>query len=160
MNCLDAYARGRADIRFDPRARRVVFLVKHKGVIVDAAGRALDKGVQPKWLRYAGSVWPFICGSSSTAVLVEDCASAASVSSFATGVALLGTNLNSAFVSPLKGFSEVVVALDPDATKKAVDLQRLLSYFVPARVVMLADDLKYFKPERAKEMLGITNTGG
>lgn len=158
-NCMAAYQEGRAEVRFDPRLNRVLFMIREGGVLVDAAGRSIDpdrpKHV-PKWLRYASSDSPFICGQSDTAVVVEDCASACAVSSIASGVALLGTNLKATFVGKLKSYSRVIVALDPDATAKGVDLTRKLSYFCShVRTARLDDDLKYFDSAKIRQMLDI-----
>lgn len=152
-NCLEAYAERRADIRFDVRQRRVVFCIKDGNEIVDAAGRALDPQQKPKWFRYGSSGIPFMCGSSTTGVIVEDAASACAVSSLATGIALLGTSLQSTFVSRLKPFDELIVTLDRDAATKALELQRFLSFYVPTRVCILNDDLKYYSAEEIRNLL-------
>ena len=86
-NCLYAYDHNLADIRYDFKKHRAVFCIKDKtNKIVDAAGRSLLSNVKPKWYRYGRSRQPFICGDNKVAVVVEDCASAASICSFATGV--------------------------------------------------------------------------
>ena len=46
-----------------------------------------------------------------------------------------------------KRFKNVIVALDRDATTKAFDIAREVGMVAHTRVVMLEDDLKYFKPE-------------
>ena len=62
-----------------------------------------------------------------------------------TGVALLGTNLLQSHLDVLKGYNKVIVALDKDATLKAVELTRKISQFVNCRVAFLTDDLKNLK---------------
>ena len=87
-NCWDAYREGRADIRYDPKEDRVVFMLYSLGLhpkIVGAIGRKLS-GTGQKWNRYGKSTSPFICFAnpdipSKTLVIVEDCCSACAVSS-------------------------------------------------------------------------------
>ena len=64
VGVYDSYLQNRADIRYDVKKNRVVFLVKKKGVVVDAVGRLIN-GIGPKWYRYANSKQPFICGEHS-----------------------------------------------------------------------------------------------
>ena len=105
--------------------------------------------VYPKWFMYGSKTYPFICGSSDTAVLVEDCASACAVSEVHTGVALMGTSLPDSYIPVLKKkFKKVIVALDRDATTKAFDISNQLRYYMDTEVKILEDDLKYFdKPQ-------------
>jgi phage/plasmid primase-like uncharacterized protein len=42
-HCLAAYQERRADIRYDPKLNRVVFVIRDNGQPVDAAGRALNR---------------------------------------------------------------------------------------------------------------------
>lgn len=153
MNSMDAYTSGKVDVRFDPKQRRVVFMVYHQGRIVDGIGRALDAERKPKWLRYANSGHPLIVGEDDTAVIVEDVPSACAVSSIATGVSLMGTSLQDAHLSALKGFKRALVCLDKDATKKSLAIQQYLSYFLPTVVRPLEDDLKYLKPDAVRAVL-------
>ncbi len=169
-NCLDAYSSRMVDIRLDPRMQRVVFMVKKGHKIVDAVGRALDHGAVPKWYRYGSSLYPFICGpntitvttkysseahfynktnNNNIAVIVEDAASACAVAATKqyTGVALLGTTLQETFIQPLLEYDKVIIALDPDASHKAIQLHRQLSFYTRCEVRMLEDDLKYFTPD-------------
>ena len=92
VNAYDAYLSGRADIQYDFKRNRVVYMVKDGRRVVDAAGRSID-GRKPKWYRYGNSNLPFVCGGHDTVFVVEDCASACAISSVCTGIALLGTNL-------------------------------------------------------------------
>jgi hypothetical protein len=152
-NCLNAYQRKLVDIRYDPKENRIVFLVKRDGETVDAVGRLLGKGT-PKWRRYGNSQYPFIVGNNKDiAVVVEDCASACAVVGAATGIALLGTNLVGDYLIPLRAYKELVIALDPDATRKAIALQRKLSFHATSRLVVLQDDLKYCTPQEVAQIL-------
>ncbi len=141
VNAYDAYLAGRVDIRFDFKRNRAVFLVKHGNRVVDATGRSLN-GRNPKWYRYGTSHYPFVCGHHSTAVVVEDCASACAISNIVTGVALMGTSLLPQHLATLSNYPNFFVALDKDATDKAVDMVRVLRSVAPTKMMILRTDLK------------------
>ena len=66
----------------------------------------------------------------------------------------MGTSLPLEYVSVIKKrFKNVIVALDRDATTKAFDIAREIGMIAHTKVVMLEDDLKYFKPDEIKDML-------
>ena len=135
------------------KRNRVVFLVKKKGVVVDAVGRLIN-GIGPKWYRYANSKQPFICGEHSAAIVVEDCASACSCSHQMTGVALMGTNLLQEHIDVLRRYDKVIVALDKDATDKAIEMVRVLAQEgVPAKLAVLNNDLKNMEKEERDDFL-------
>ena len=152
VGAYDAYLSGLVDIRWDFKMGRVVFMIKKNGKIVDAAGRLIN-GVGHKWHRYGSSKHPFICGRQSVAILVEDCASACAVSESAVGVALLGTNLLPEHVDVLSGYDQVFVALDKDATDKAIDMVRILHPHVPTKLTVLHTDLKNMDKDQRNEFL-------
>ena len=153
VGAYDAYLSGAADIRYDVRMNRVVFLVKQKGRVVDAAGRSLD-GRGPKWYRYGSSKHPFICGNrDDSAIVVEDCASACCTSNICSAVALLGTNLLSEHIEVLKQYDRVFVALDKDATDKAITMVRTLHSHVPTRLMVLHTDLKNMEKDERNDFL-------
>jgi len=159
---MPAYSHRRVDLRYDPRQHRIVFLIRDpdNGEVVDAVGRALTKDVKPKWLRYGRSRLPFICHKdNSLAVLVEDAASACAVSEVATGVGLLGTHATDQAIGVLRRYERVIIALDPDARKRAIELHRLVSCYTPTYVRFISDDLKYFGPERIRQELGLNGAG-
>jgi hypothetical protein len=147
-------------IRYDVKQNRIVFLIQHDGVTYGAAGRALDFRVKPKWYMYhrAHSV-PFrVCmeGSrqnSNTAVVVEDCISACAVSFASDGIALLGTNIPEDYVAYFRKYDSVILALDKDASKKALKLQKELSPYVDCKIKFLEEDLKYLKEEEIRKCL-------
>ena len=141
VNAYDAYLAGRVDIRFDFKRNRAVFLVKRGNKVVDAIGRSLN-GRTPKWYRYGNNKHPFVCGSGAIAILVEDCASACAVSKPTVGVALMGTNLLTEHIETLRKFQTIYVALDKDATDKAVDMVRVLNNHVSTKLMILKTDLK------------------
>jgi len=140
----------------DIKEDRAVFLIKdsEKGVIVDAIGAATDKRL-PKWKRYGSSRHPFVAwnttgtagdGGNNSCVLVEDCYSACTVTKHGiTGVALLGTSLLDEHKKFLcNNFDKVVVALDPDALQKTLQIRKELQSWVDKAVVLrITDDLKY-----------------
>ena len=152
-HCLKAWRSDRADIRYDFKKNRMVFVVKEDGVVVDAAGRALGNEL-PKWYRYGKSNVPFICGDFDTAVLVEDCASAVAVSSYATGVAMMGTSLSEECANRLTSYKKVIVAVDEDATDKAVNISHTLQWNMEdVQIRVLPRDLKRLDEIEAKRIL-------
>ena len=142
VNAYGAYQNGLADIRYDFKTNRVAYLIRHNNRVVDAAGRALDSNMKPKWWRYGKSGHPFVCGSGRIGVLLEDCASACSVANFLSGIALLGTSLLDSYIPTLRTYDRLVVALDKDATKKALELVRRLQAIRPTSLVILDKDVK------------------
>ena len=156
-NCYSAYLEGLASIYFDPRKDRAVFIVKDEGDEVSAVGRSLNPLNMPKWFNYNKNNIPFTCGKSDTAVIVEDCASACTISSIYTGVALLGTTMKEEYAIYLsKNFKKVIVALDRDATQKAFDLSKGLRYLIDTEVKVLDEDLKYLDDTKIKELFNVT----
>ena len=151
---LDAQELG---LMYDVKDSRVVFPIRHDGQIVDATGRALDKS-PIKWKRYGKSSLPYVHGCGKTAVVVEDCVSAAVVGGDDyVGVAELGTSLLDEHKRYLTQFSTAIIALDPDALMKSIEFAReLQSYVDDVRVVKLTDDLKYRNPEDFDKL---TNVG-
>ena len=153
VGCYEAYLANRVDIRYDIKKDRAVFLVKKRGVVVDAVGRLIN-GIGPKWFRYSNSKQPFVCGEHSSAILVEDCASACSCSHLASGVALLGTNLLQEHMDALRKYDKVIVALDKDATDKAIEIVRVLSQAgIRAKLAVLKNDLKNMEKDERDEFL-------
>jgi hypothetical protein len=172
-NLVGLCSDGRVALRYDPRGNRLVFLITDPitGMTVDAVGRALTPGDKPKWLRYGKSnncvlfVRPAstvlnISGRSidatQCAVLVEDSVSACTVSGILTGIAILGTNLPASLPSAMRTMNirKVLIALDPDASAKAIDIQRQLCYYFDTRVWLIKDDLKYYSKDRLIKEVG------
>tara|TARA_E500000318_G_scaffold45990_2_gene43427 strand:+ start:7876 stop:8475 length:600 start_codon:yes stop_codon:yes gene_type:complete len=153
-NCWESYTWRRADIKYDVRQDRVVFMIKDYDNIRGAVGRSLSKDVQPKWFMYGNKNVPFKCGEYDDAVLVEDCASACAVSNVLTGVALMGTSYNEMFDKYLKQYKTIYVALDRDATTKAFDIANKLRYrgFDNVQVKILEDDLKYYNTDEIRSI--------
>ena len=141
---LDAQQLG---LMYDVKEHRVVFPVVHNGVTVDATGRSLGNRI-PKWKRYGKSVLPYSFGRGRTAVVVEDCISAAVVGSgVCVGVAVLGTSLSNGHKEYLSQFSTAIIALDPDALPKTLQFAKeLRGYVDTVKVLRLQDDIKYRMP--------------
>jgi len=144
-------------VMYDVKEDRVVFPISHNGVIVDATGRSIGNRL-PKWKRYGKSDLPYVSGYGNVAVVVEDCVSAAVVGSLKSfvGVALLGTSLQEGHKGYLTQFSTAVVALDPDALTKNLQIAKELRGHVnDVRVLRLTDDLKYRNPGDMEKLNGI-----
>jgi hypothetical protein len=144
-------------LMYDVKESRVVFPVVHDGKIVDATGRSLSGQRLPKWKRYGNSGLPYTSGYGKVAIVVEDCVSAAVVGygSF-VGVALLGTSLQEAHKGYLAQFSTAIIALDPDALPKTLQMAKELRGHVnDVRVLRLKDDLKYRNPTDMENLNGI-----
>ena len=153
VHAYDAYLSGRADIRYDFKRNRVVFIVKDGNKVVDAVGRAMD-GRSPKWYRYGNSKCPFVSGNGERgACVVEDAASACSVSGVVAGVALLGTNLLEEHIQHLSKYHRVFVALDKDATDKAIDMVKTLCRIVPTKLMVLSRDFKNMTKDERNDYL-------
>jgi len=142
---------------YDVREHRVVFPVMQGSAMVDATGRALDKRI-PKWKRYGKSSLPYVCGRGKTAVVVEDCVSAAIVGTDGfVGVAVLGTSLSDGHKRYLSQFSTAIVALDPDALPKTLQFAKeLRGHVADVKVLRLKDDLKY---RNLTDMQNLTTLG-
>ena len=153
-HCYEAHESGLVHIRYAPAVDRVLFSLPNDKF--SAVGRALGPD-KPKWLEYGIMDKPSIVGKGSIAVVVEDIASACSVSRlpFCSGCALLGTSLPPVTVHQLAQYEEVVVALDRDASRKSVDLASQLESRVKTRVRYLSEDLKYLNEEQIKAALAV-----
>jgi hypothetical protein len=153
-HCIEAYSKGLAEIQYDPKQDRVVFLVVEDGDIVDGAGRSLAQAT-PKWYRYGRSGSAFMCGEGGVGVVVEDCASACAVGVLPeyTGIALLGTGLNQSMPARLSDLNSLVVALDRDASAKSCEMRKSLAFLKPTSVRLLERDLKYLDADEIRKVL-------
>ena len=130
---------------YDVKEHRVVFPIMQGSTMVDATGRSLGKRI-PKWKRYGKSSLPYVFGHGKTAIVVEDCVSASVVGTLGNfvGVALLGTSLLPSQRDYLTQFSTAIIALDPDALPKTLNVAKeMRGYVKNVRVLRLNDDLKY-----------------
>jgi hypothetical protein len=132
-------------LMYDLKDRRAVFPIFINNVLIDAVGRALA-GAEPKWLRYTGKANYFIGGTGKTVVVVEDVISAITVAKLGfTGMAILGTSLSVAHMEQLGNYSQVIVALDPDAAHKTLRFRQEIEAWTGASTIALRldDDIKY-----------------
>jgi len=145
------------NLLYDVKDHRVVFPIVHDGVMVDAIGRGIAN-IIPKWKRYGKSDLPYVTGCGNVAVVVEDCVSAAVVADMGfVGVAVLGTSLSESHKAYLSRFSTAIIALDPDASPKTLQIAKELRGHVDTvKVLRLQDDIKYRNPE---DLDGLTNIG-
>ena len=132
-------------LMYDLKDKRAVFPIFINNVLIDAVGRALA-GAEPKWLRYTGKANYFIAGTGETVVVVEDVISAITVAKLGfTGMAILGTSLSVAHMEQLGNYSQVIVALDPDAAHKTLRFRQEIEAWTGATTIALRldDDIKY-----------------
>ena len=153
-----AYNRDDYRTAYDSINNRLLYLLQENNKVVGAVGRALSAYDKPKSMLYPDSkIMPFIVGNSDVGVIVEDCASAASVNSMPeyTGIALLGTEFKHEYVPYIhKRFKRLFIALDPDAKKKAVALKDRLSYITKdVKVWALPRDFKNMNKEEVKAFI-------
>jgi DNA primase len=143
----------------DIQENRVVFIIRDpdSDEIVGAIGRAMNKKKLPKWKRYDKNPdLMYFSGTGTTGVLVEDCASACAVGDAGyTGIALLGTSLHDNHISRLFRFRHLIVALDKDASQKAIKIKKRLDSYRPTSVALLPDDLKYYSPSDIQAILSV-----
>jgi hypothetical protein len=128
-----------------------VFPIWHKGIVIDAIGRALD-GAVPKWYRYGGTAEYYKRSTgilNGIYVLVEDVISAITVAKKlpgTTGFAILGTSLTAKQTQAISDNAQaVIVALDPDAVDKTLKYKREVELWtgLPTKALHLEDDIKY-----------------
>lgn len=149
-HCLYAIEHRLIRADYAPADNRILF--REEGDLASAYGRSLDDRQKPKWLAYGEPKPVFTVGrGTDLAIVVEDIASACAVSSLATGVAILGTNITYDARRTLRAFKKVMVALDKDASAKALKEAEKVN-----GVVRLLDcDLKWLEPEEIRERLNL-----
>lgn len=146
------------DVRYDPKMCRVVLIHSKHNVPVNAIGFSLNQYIKPKWFKYLYSPVPFIIDpGSTTCVIVEDVPSAAVVAAAGlAGAALMGTTWLTVYRSYLLKYDYIIVALDLDATKKALEIQTDLKFFVPTAIRRLEVDLKHLAPKDIVNYLNVS----
>ena len=65
----------------------------------------------------------------------------------------MGTNLPNDYLTTLKSYSKIVVALDRDASKKAIELTKQLKLYVPSTLVFLEKDIKNMELTEIQELI-------
>ena len=148
-NCLEAYDSNYINIRYAPAEKRVLFYNKDE---TGCVGRSMANH-QAKWWSYGDCAGGISVGSGPTVVLVEDVASACSVSRLPNhvGLALLGTNITEQIKNTVKDYTKVYIVLDNDASKKAILLAKSLTGSVTVRLTKR--DLKYLTKEQIERLL-------
>ena len=150
---LDKYCINNIDIPvlYDPLERRVAFMIQKDGENVDAIGRALDVWRKPKWKRYSdvdsAIIVPFDAPPKSNLIIVEDIISAWKAVTYldnTDAMPLLGTSLSTNNLNKIwNTYNSVTIALDKDATDKAINMSRRIFVGVDTcRVVALELDIK------------------
>ena len=147
-------------IRYDRHLHRAVFLIYNRdSKVVDAVGRSLYKDKKPKWYRYGNSGFPFTMSTfypscnKDVAIIVEDVVSALILCKYCVGVALLGTNLLQSHIDVLKNYKKVGIALDKDASKKAIKLLDDLALNMNVKFLLLEDDIKEMLDEDVEKLV-------
>ena len=162
---IDFYVQQSELIRYDPKLDRLVFILKdHKGVIKGAVGRSLSYSNTPRWYVYGRiNACPFIPASSSKqtdrCILVEDCISCCSLVDLVPSIALLGTAIPSECIQYLLPYDKLYIALDADATKKSIKLQKQLNAYKPTFIIPLRKDIKHYSPEEKLQLIKELDNG-
>lgn len=148
---VDAYNERWIDIRYTPADDRVLFYTPDRQ---GAVGRSLS-GAKPKWKVYGDTSGILTVGTGRTMVLVEDAASACSVARLddIQGGALLGTNMSPVQKAQLRGLDNVIIALDRDASRKALWMQAKIQGLVPVTVRFLIEDLKHLSVPQIRSII-------
>lgn len=161
FNLLDLYSQFPDRIRYDPKLDRLVFILKdlENGSISGACGRILSyRPTLPRWYIYKRiDGCPFILEKvSSRAILVEDCISACVIrrlaSNIVDGISILGTSIPDNLLNHLLKYDKLYLALDDDATGKAIQLQKHLQTHVETAIIPLRKDLKYFSQDEFQQL--------
>lgn len=151
VNSYEAYKSGLIHIMYAPADNRVLFFTKDRS---GAVGRALD-GRIPKWWSYGDTERGIQVGSGDHVVVVEDAASACSISRLegVTGYALLGTRVTTPVKEILRHFAKATIILDKDASNKAIIIAKRLNTFLPTTVRLTNDDLKWMSALKLQAVL-------
>ena len=154
VNAIPLFESGAIKLRYDPKQDRAVFIVERGGVTVDAIGRSLNKNTI-KWHRYGKSGKSFLHkkGECGIIVITEDIPSAITVGYSYSSMGLMGTDLSHEDMSDIIKFQRCIIALDPDAYSKSIKMAQRLSPWINTKAILIPDDLKYFKPKEAKDII-------
>ena len=150
---LDKYCINNINIPvlYDPLERRIAFMIQKDGENVDGIGRALDIWRKPKWKRYSdinsAIIVPFDAPPKPNLIIVEDIISAWKAVTYlddTDAMPLLGTSLSTNNLNKIwDTYTSVTIALDKDATDKAISMSRRIFVGVDkCKVVALELDIK------------------
>lgn len=144
-------------LKYDPKQDRLVFPLDYKGKNYGHVGRLLNMAdnTSPKWLVYSRLLGcPFFSNrkqKTEKLLLVEDCISALRTRDIIDSCAILGTSINQNTIPYLLDYNKLYLALDDDATGKALEIQKQLSLYRETHIIPLTKDLKYFTNQELKE---------
>ncbi len=154
---LEPYSKGYFKTAYDPRLNRQVFFhLDSDQNIVGAMGRALHPKVLPKAYIYPNTIkTPYVVGTASTGVLVEDILSAIRISALGyVGIALSGTTLQAEYLPLFKPYTKLHICLDKDASIKSIDIKKLLDFYCSDVIITLIEkDFKDMTREEARKIL-------
>jgi len=151
VNSMYAFEQGFIPVKFSPAENRVLFFSEDG---LGCVGRALDRR-RPKWKVYGNIDGIIKVGQGTIGVVVEDVASACAISMLpkCSGCALLGTHATTLAKRQLRGFDQVIIALDKDASQKSLRLKSQIEGRVPTRVILLEQDLKYVSKQEMERLI-------
>ena len=158
VNSYEAYSTGLLRIEYAPAENRVLFFNPSQEGRV---GRSMTKGLTPKWKVFGDTSELFHVGTSKSAVVVEDAASACAVAATNkwTDVALLGTRMNHEQKRTfLVRFNNLTIALDKDASRKALTLLQELRVLVKCTIKIMQEDPKQYSANQLMEILNETES--
>ena len=144
-----------SSLKYDPKQHRLVFPLEWKGENYGYTGRYLgNASTTSKWYVYLRRMGcPFIRnGPNNCAIIVEDCVSAMRGMAITSHISLLGTSISIETIPYLLEYERLYVALDPDASKKAIEIQKQLAYYRPTKLLVLEKDLKYYTDEQLQHL--------
>ena len=150
-NCLKALHAGYFKVAYDPKEHRCCFLLPNGAVC-----RTLHKDSPLKSKNFGDVTEPFIVGGGSTLVVVEDCASAATVGAINgySGMAMNGTNFKQEYYRYLSKYDRIIVACDKDATKTSLKIKKSLQFWHNyVRILFLDKDFKNMSWKEVEDKL-------
>ncbi len=155
LKYIQQYGIGGANtnIKYNINDQRIVF--NYKDLYI---GRCLIFGVLPKWYNYTNTDTPFkvqknLTERTNAVILVEDCTSACKASSVLDAIALLGTTLKTEYIEEVLQYEKIYIALDEDATNKAIKIYDTLILLRECRIIPLKKDIKYLSTIEIEELL-------
>lgn len=128
-----------------------------KGAVYGYVARKLDNQVGSKTLSMLDNnrgAW-YSCYNSRLLMIVEDQLSAIRNSQYMNTVALLGTSMSPGIMTEIKsgGYTDIYLALDPDAFPKSIKMAREIRPSFSVQVVRLPKDIKNMTEDEHLEWL-------
>jgi hypothetical protein len=121
----------------------------------DTEGLEAKKAVSFRWHEEEPNLSWHVARASKKLILVEDQFSAIRAGSYMNAAALLGVTLNKDKVDEIirNGFAEAYLALDADATRKAIKTAIECRSRIKLRIVQLEEDLKDLPRDKLTEFM-------